>query len=132
MERLEFQQGLMDLVNRHSIENGSNTPDFILADYLRTSLLPVRGGSSHRGVDFLMTYFRRYKLSDYTADGCRERMLSLEDRIADCEWVSDLEPLLEEWACFRELLARHEGINIDPAEPGGDKTVVFVREDPNA
>jgi hypothetical protein len=29
-----FEQELRDLINRHSKENGSNTPDFLLAEYL--------------------------------------------------------------------------------------------------
>ena len=33
-----FKKGLTDLINRHSEENGSNTPDFLLADYLCTCL----------------------------------------------------------------------------------------------
>lgn len=30
----EFRKELQDLINRHSMENGSDTPDFILARYL--------------------------------------------------------------------------------------------------
>lgn len=30
----EFQNELQQLINRHSMENGSNTPDFILAEYM--------------------------------------------------------------------------------------------------
>lgn len=30
----KFQTELRDLLNRHSAENGSDTPDFILAEYL--------------------------------------------------------------------------------------------------
>jgi len=33
-----FQHELMNLLNHYSIENGSNTPDFILAEYLRCCL----------------------------------------------------------------------------------------------
>lgn len=33
-----FRRELMELINRHSKENGSNTPDFILAEYLVESL----------------------------------------------------------------------------------------------
>lgn len=32
--RTEFRQKLQELINQHSMENGSNTPDFILAEYL--------------------------------------------------------------------------------------------------
>lgn len=30
----EFKKGLEELINRYSIENASDTPDFILAEYL--------------------------------------------------------------------------------------------------
>ena len=30
----EFKKELENLINMHSVENGSNTPDFILAEYL--------------------------------------------------------------------------------------------------
>lgn len=33
-----FQEELTDLINRRSAENGSNTPDFILAEYLLEAL----------------------------------------------------------------------------------------------
>ena len=32
--KTEFRKHLQELVNAHSMENGSNTPDFILAEYL--------------------------------------------------------------------------------------------------
>ena len=38
-ERPTFFEELQSLINRYSIENGSNTPDFILAKYLLTSLI---------------------------------------------------------------------------------------------
>lgn len=34
----EFRDELTSLINRHSMENGSNTPDFILCDYLTKCL----------------------------------------------------------------------------------------------
>lgn len=33
-----FESELESLINRHSMENGSNTPDFILAQYLSVCL----------------------------------------------------------------------------------------------
>ena len=30
----QFKRELTDLINRHSLENNSNTPDFLLSDYL--------------------------------------------------------------------------------------------------
>jgi hypothetical protein len=35
---MSFTKELTDLINRHSMENASNTPDFILANYLMTCL----------------------------------------------------------------------------------------------
>ncbi len=37
-DKPRFRDELQDLINRHSMENGSNTPDFILADYVRDCL----------------------------------------------------------------------------------------------
>lgn len=34
----KFQKELEDLINKHSVENGSDTPDFILAEYLTNCL----------------------------------------------------------------------------------------------
>ena len=34
----DFRKDLENLINRHSMENGSSTPDFILANYLINSL----------------------------------------------------------------------------------------------
>ena len=34
MSKSAFRDDLEHLINRHSIENGSDTPDFMLADYL--------------------------------------------------------------------------------------------------
>lgn len=34
-----FQKDLEQLINRYSLEGGSNTPDFILAEYLDTCLV---------------------------------------------------------------------------------------------
>ena len=64
-----------------------------------------------------MGYFRRYKLSHYTADECRKILGDIQDAILDCE-ASDvaLVGLLEEWGCVRELLARHEGKNKAPLD----------------
>jgi hypothetical protein len=36
-----FRRDLASLLNRYSLENGSNTPDFMLADYLIQCLLSL-------------------------------------------------------------------------------------------
>lgn len=36
---VEFREELETLINKHSLENGSNTPDFILAEYLCQCLM---------------------------------------------------------------------------------------------
>jgi hypothetical protein len=38
MGESEFQKELRALINRQSMENGCNTPDFILAEYLNRCL----------------------------------------------------------------------------------------------
>lgn len=35
----EFRKELTQLINQHSKENGSDTPDYILADYLESCLV---------------------------------------------------------------------------------------------
>lgn len=37
-EETTFRKALEDLINLYSMENGSDTPDFILAEYLKDSL----------------------------------------------------------------------------------------------
>lgn len=34
----KFKKELVELINKHSIENGSDTPDFILAEYINGCL----------------------------------------------------------------------------------------------
>ena len=34
MDKTSFQKELENLINRHSMENGNDTPDFLLAEYL--------------------------------------------------------------------------------------------------
>lgn len=58
-----------------------------------------------------MGFFRRYKLSDYTADECREEMEQLVYDITGCEDFKRIDKMMTEWGCYRELLARHEGKN---------------------
>lgn len=38
MNREQFRKDLEELINRYSMENGSATPDFMLADYLMNCL----------------------------------------------------------------------------------------------
>lgn len=58
-----------------------------------------------------MGFFRRHKLSDYTADECRKQMKILVREITMISCLERIDRLMVEWACFRELLARHEGKN---------------------
>jgi len=44
----EFRKDLAEVINRHSQENGSNTPDFILADYLCACLQAFNTASRDR------------------------------------------------------------------------------------
>ena len=64
-----------------------------------------------------MGYFRRFRLESYTADECREKCDKLEARM--CGPIPNkrrARAILEEWACYRELLARHEKENESPLD----------------
>lgn len=43
-----FVRELTELLNRHSMENGSDTPDFILADYLMVCLVAFNAAVARR------------------------------------------------------------------------------------
>lgn len=43
-----FERELQDLINRHSVENGSDTPDFILAQYMLTCLTAYQNAVNSR------------------------------------------------------------------------------------
>lgn len=66
-----------------------------------------------------MGYFRRFKPSDYTAEQCRREIQKIETYIFSGQMkitIKGLPSLLEKWACFRELLARHEKSNQSPLD----------------
>ncbi len=44
----DFQKDLKALINRHSIENISNTPDWVLAQYLQSCLLAFETATQQR------------------------------------------------------------------------------------
>ena len=54
-EKLTFQEELENLINKHSQENGSDTPDFILARYMNDCLdaynTAVKSRDKHFGYD---------------------------------------------------------------------------------
>ena len=61
-----------------------------------------------------MGFFRRYKLTDYTADECRAECSRLAHGLSlpiDLETEDEAVKIMEKWACLRELLARHEKNN---------------------
>jgi hypothetical protein len=44
----QFREELRSLINRHGLENGSNTPDFVLADYLFACLVTWNRSTNQR------------------------------------------------------------------------------------
>jgi hypothetical protein len=48
LRREAFRKDIEHAINRHSMENGSNTPDFILAEYLVNCLDAWERGISER------------------------------------------------------------------------------------
>lgn len=49
--RMNFRQELRSLINRFSMENGSDTADYILADYLMSCLDAFDTATRLRGLD---------------------------------------------------------------------------------
>lgn len=47
-ERPTFEKELEILINRHCVENASNTPDFILAQYMKACLLAFETATQQR------------------------------------------------------------------------------------
>ena len=45
---MNFQKELQDLINRYSLETGSNTPDFILAAYMGACLAAFNAATADR------------------------------------------------------------------------------------
>ena len=45
---MTFETELRELINRHSAEGASNTPDFILAHYLETCLIAFNTATQQR------------------------------------------------------------------------------------
>lgn len=48
MKQSELNKEIRDVLNQHSRENPSNTPDFILADYLEACLVAFENASNQR------------------------------------------------------------------------------------
>jgi len=48
MREPTFQEELEKLINKHSMENGSDTPDFLLAEYLIGCLMVWNGSVKSR------------------------------------------------------------------------------------
>ena len=48
----EFQKKLEHLINQLSMENGSNTPDYVLARYLVDCLIAFERGTFHRDIHY--------------------------------------------------------------------------------
>lgn len=48
MDTKEFQNDLKDLINKHSLENKSDTPDIVIAEFLVDSLATFNNTVNHR------------------------------------------------------------------------------------
>ena len=46
--KLTFEKELESLINKYSLENLSDTPDFILAEYIQNSLIAFNKAVNHR------------------------------------------------------------------------------------
>ena len=48
VDYIDFREELADLINRRSMENGSNTQDFVLANYLTACLIAFDNAVTER------------------------------------------------------------------------------------
>lgn len=48
VNEMTFQEALENVINAYSMENGSNTPDFVLAKYLKSCLIAFDVASRER------------------------------------------------------------------------------------
>jgi len=55
---LTFQKELENLINRYSLENKSNSPDFILAEYLNNCLTAFNKATNQRS-KYFGVYFKQ-------------------------------------------------------------------------
>lgn len=57
---IEFKKDLEQLINKHSMENGSNIPDFLLAEYLTNCLILFDNTNNNKnkwyGIDNKINY----------------------------------------------------------------------------
>ena len=67
-----FESDLTSLINRHSVENASNTPDFILAQYVKACLAAIAVTIQQRetwyGRDPRPSYEEPKRLDDYSEE----------------------------------------------------------------
>ena len=74
---MSFQDELRSLINRYSRENKSNTPDFILVDYITDSLNAFDKATNERE----KWYGRRSKLRPPVAADLKQRLEAVERQI---------------------------------------------------
>jgi hypothetical protein len=67
VERFSFKHELQNLINEHSMENGSDTPDFILASFLHSCL-----ESFNHAVRQREQFYNKHKETLYTEEQVRE------------------------------------------------------------
>ena len=86
MNILNFEKELEKLINKHSIENGSDTPDFLLTKYLMGCLHNYNSATNAR--------------DKYLTGDCHKGCMNINDRDAEEKMRSEIEhivhPLLED------------------------------------
>ena len=60
----EFRKELEELINSNSVENASNTPDFILAEYLTDCLISFGKATNARDKHYNITHEVDTELDD--------------------------------------------------------------------
>jgi hypothetical protein len=100
----QFAVELGALINHHSLENGSNTPDFILADYLVKCLVSFNGTLVQRA--------HWYGRQDYPGQPSRDEELAKSDSQLQ-HWKSEHERISADYEALlrrcNELMDERDG-----------------------
>ena len=80
MDTQAFRKELTELINRNSIENGSDTPDFILSDYLMNALAAYESAVNKRS--------KWYGHTTLTKGGSRPLEIGTDAGLPDVECIA--------------------------------------------
>jgi hypothetical protein len=95
-----FRQDLEELINSHSMENGSNTPDFILAEYLASCLKTFDRTMKQRD-----SWYKKNNI-------CAKATLYPGKSIAEVEDIQFMDRMEESYKFINSVLLGTEPMNV--------------------